>query len=104
MSDLSPHSRTDLVELPCDCEPTFDPALFDPHLRAACPECGHGMICSPALCSRNRPRRKLHVALLDEGIRRQLNLRQTVALVTPELPDNIVRLSDVRRAGGRRTV
>ena len=78
MSDLTPHSRSDLVELPSDCEP--EPT------------------CSPYL---NRPLRKLHEALLDVGLRRNLNLRQTVELVTPPAAD-IICLAQERAVRAKR--
>jgi hypothetical protein len=56
MSDLTSHTRDDLVELPSDCEPPHR----DPHLATECPECRHGLRCSPALCNR---RRELHARL-----------------------------------------
>jgi hypothetical protein len=67
MSDLTSHTRDDLVELPSDCEPPANIAVFDPHLAEPCPECGHGAKCSPALCSR---RRMMHLKQrLDASLR-----------------------------------
>jgi hypothetical protein len=102
MSDLTSHSRDDLVELPCDTEGNqlpvaragsegtpagCKPVPSDPHLATECPECRHGLRCSPALCNR---RRELH-ARLAESVR-MLNGAS-----------NVIELSHARSArAGRR--
>jgi len=53
MSDILPHSRSDLVELPCDVEP----------LRH---DCG----CTPYLCPTCNPRRSLLRAQLEVSLQR----------------------------------
>jgi hypothetical protein len=95
--------------LPCDVEPTefvdvaqriergsptamvagsnpavhaADLALFDPHLASECPECGHGHICSPALCSRKHPVRTLIQTITG---------RPMLATQAALAPDNVVQ-------------
>lgn len=69
MSDLSPHSRDDLVELPCDCEPE-SPLLHYLRLKAAA-EAGerHDCGCSKSLCPVCNPRRSELHARLRESVR-----------------------------------
>jgi hypothetical protein len=58
------------IDPPCDVAQPADLSVFDPHLLSHCPECGHGTLCSPALCSRRIAlrREQLH-ARLRESVR-----------------------------------
>jgi hypothetical protein len=77
MSDISPHARDDLVELPCDTEPV--------HV------CG----CSPYLCPVCRPRRSLAAAL--RSVSREMRLRyldaEIVVLAEYRKPADVLRVA-----------
>jgi hypothetical protein len=53
--------------------PSADLSVFDPHLLSHCPECGHGSICSPALCTR---RQALHRGQLRARLEASVRLLQ----------------------------
>jgi hypothetical protein len=82
MSDLHPHSRDDLIELPSDCEPQ--------HV------CG----CSPALCPTCNPRRSLIAAVRDISAVRDMPI-WTFELIRPA-PDNLVSLAQERAIRARK--
>jgi hypothetical protein len=79
MSDLAPHARDDLVELPCDCEPV--------HV------CG----CSPFVCPVCNPRRSLAAALRSVSAKRDLPLRyfdaDVVVLAEYRKPADVLRVA-----------
>jgi hypothetical protein len=80
-SGISPNE----CQLPCDTEPPSD----DPHLATDCPECGHGTICSPALCTRRQA--------LQRG---QLRARLEASVRLLQGDGRVVDLAEFRR--GRR--
>jgi hypothetical protein len=84
MSDLTPHSRDDLVELPSDCEPPHG----DPHLATDCPECENGRRCSPALCTR---RQALHRGQLRARLEASVRLLQGDGRVVDLAAERVAR-------------
>jgi hypothetical protein len=76
---------THVPEMPADCPQPADLSVFDPHLLSHCPECGHGTLCSPALCSRR-------IALRREQL--HARLAQSVRLLDGDA--TVVDLASVR--------